>query len=118
MAEKTRDDKIRERMMLLARFMRDEDLVEIALELGLTECVAEYRERYEAAKRGDSRFYLPYGERGKLIRVIAKRITDEKLAGIFNRLKPEDRLMDVKCFRGKYYTYYEGREFLLRGSWG
>ena len=71
MAEKPENDKIRERMMLLARFMRDEDLVEIALELGLTECVAEYRERYEAAKRSGSRFYLPYGEREKLIEAIS-----------------------------------------------
>jgi len=117
MVEELQEEKLRGRMMLLARFMRDEDLVEIALELGLTECVAEYRERYEAAKRSGSRFYLPYGERERLIEAIARKITDEKLAEVFNRLKPEDRLTDVRCFRGKYYTYYGGGEFLLRGSW-
>jgi len=110
-------EKLRERMMLLARFIRDEDLVKIALELGLTERVTRYEESYKATKSSGSRFYLPYGERERLIEVIARRITDEKLAEVFNKLKPEDNLTDVKCFRGKYYTYYEGREFLLHGSW-
>ena len=117
MVEEVSDDKLRERMMLLTRFMRDEDLVEIALELDLTEHIVSYRESYEVAKSKGSSFYLPYGEREKLIAIIAKKITDEKLAELFNRLRPEDRLTDIKCFRGRYYTYCEGGEFLLRGSW-
>jgi len=117
MVEELQEEKLRERVMLLTRYMRDEDLVEIALELGLAEMVAKYRDRYELAKKRGSGFYLPYGEREKLIEAIAKKITDEKLAEIFNRLKPEDRLRDIKRFRGRYYTYHEGGEFLLHGSW-
>ena len=111
------DEKRQERLMLLARFMRDEDLVQIALELGLDERVTEYKKRYEEARKRGFAFYLPSEERRWLVTEIAEKIADEKLAEIFNKLKPEDRLTDIGCFRGKYYTYCEGGELLLHGSW-
>jgi len=117
MVEEPRNEKLRERLMLLARFMRDEDLVQIALELGLDERVTEYRKHYEETRKRDFSFYLPSEERRRLIAETAEKISDEKLAEIFNKLKPKDRLTDIGCFRGKYYTYYEGEEFLLHGSW-
>jgi len=117
MAKELQDERLRERLMLLARFMRDKDLIQIALELGLDGRVTEYKRRYEESRRRGYSFYLPSEERRRLITEIAEKITDEKLAEIFNKLKPEDRLTDIGCFRGKYYTYYEGGELLLHGSW-
>ena len=117
LTDRLQKDKLQERIMLLTRYMKDDDLIEVALEANLSEYIAKYRESYEAAKRRGTSFYLPYGERDELILRIAEKITDEKLAEVFNRLKPEDRITDVGCFRGKYYTYYDGKEFLLHGSW-
>lgn len=117
MVKELHDEKLQERVMLLARFMKDEDLVQIALELGLNGRVAEYRERYEEAKKRGLSFYLPSEERERLITEIAEKTADDKLVEIFNKLKPSDHLTDVGCFRGKYYTYYEGKELLLHGSW-
>ena len=117
MVEKN-EEKVKERVMLLIRYMRDEDLVDIATDIGLGKYVEKYKEGLEEAKRSGLSFYIPYEERRDLIFKIARNISDERLAEVFNKLKPDDRLLTgLDCFRGKYYTYCVGGEFLLHGSW-
>jgi len=108
-------DKLEERKLLLTRFLEDEELYELAKELGL-EIAKKFEDEYERSNKEGFAFYLSSDEREEILEEVAKAISDEKLLEFFNRVRPKDDL-EVGCFRGNYYTYDRKKGLSLRSSW-
>jgi hypothetical protein len=100
-----------ERELLLSRVLRDEELVCIAAEAGLS----KYRRLCEEARGKFA--YLPEDLRRELIRACAREVSDEKLVEAFRTVKPSLYPEGIP-FRGNYYTYFGDGNLQLRSSWG
>ncbi|MCC6015095.1 MAG: hypothetical protein LM564_05270 [Desulfurococcaceae archaeon] len=100
-----------EREFLLSRVLRDEELICIAAEAGLS----KYRGLCEEARR--KFIYLPEDLRRELIRVCTREISDEKLVEAFGTVKPSLYPEGIP-FRGNYYTYFGDGNLQFRSSWG
>jgi len=108
-------DKIKERKLLLCRFIREEaDIYNMGKELGLGS-VDKYDKAYELHQKRGTYFYIPSGEKDKIIEDIASSTSDSKLVEIFARLRPRDWL--GVGFRGRFYTYEEGKGLVIGNSW-
>jgi hypothetical protein len=107
-------DKLKERFILLRRFISDSlELYKIGREIGV-DIVKRYDHAYNEYLKG-TYFYIPHDEREEIIREIARVIKDDKLIEIFNRLKPRD-ILGIG-FRGKYYSYEEGKGLTIENAW-
>lgn len=106
MSAKLDDWKIKERISLFNRcyYWSDEELVNIGEYLNI-EWFSELKPSYGG-------FYLDSDDKRRAVQVIANTISDEQIADILNKIKPKYDF----SFRGKYYTFENGK-FELKNSW-
>ncbi len=110
------EEKVRERLLLLDRFLDDKELYLLAKRVGIEEA-QKYDEKYARFQKEGAYFGFSEEERDIIAQKIAKSVTDEELKLFFDELKPEDCTEAGGTFRGKYYTYHENKGLELRGSW-
>lgn len=108
-------EKIKERVLLLKRFIIDDSELYRIAEGCNVDVDDRLREKYERASKYGGYFYLSLDEKEELVLKIAEKITDDKLVDVFNRLRPKDFL--GFGFRGKFYYYSEEDGFELRNCW-
>mgnify|MGYP000049956042 CR=1 FL=1 len=108
-------DKVSERIMLLRRLLRDEDLYKLAKKLGISEA-SEYDNEYEQYLKSQRSFFMLRSEdKERLIEKIAQKASDEVLVEFFNAARPKDPF--GVGFRGRYYVYDEFRGLRLENGW-